>query len=46
VNAAQDAAVHQVSRGLFNFTITFFATRHEVASLPVGPLFLFDRVLV
>jgi len=28
VNAAQDASIHQVSRGLFNFTITFFAARH------------------
>ena len=28
VNAAQDASIHQVSRGLFNFTVTFFAARH------------------
>jgi hypothetical protein len=31
VNAAQDATIHQVSRWLFNFTITFFAARHEIA---------------
>jgi hypothetical protein len=29
VNAAQDAAVDQVSRGLFNFAIAFFAAGHR-----------------
>jgi hypothetical protein len=30
VNAAQDAAIHQMSGWLFNFSIAFFATSHEV----------------
>jgi hypothetical protein len=34
VDAAQDAAIHQVPRRLVNFTITFLTTRHSVASLP------------
>ena len=33
VNTAQDAAVHQVSRGLFNFAIALFATSHRVSFL-------------